>query len=375
MFTKPILLVGICALLAACSHPEIHSSNDFANNGRDVSAAKREVLYQADSFPIGEVFAPQELMNGLDLSQRYLAKASVAESYDLDGLQVTKQQLLDSNALIQSWLSDTSRPLPLQAFQIKGDDDRGNLQYTGYYVPIMQVRHVADEQYRYPLYRKPTLFTDTPLPDRRQIDFEGALQGQGLEIAYSDSLIDNFFLQVQGSGVVQYEDGHRRLLSWGGVNGHPYRSLGKKLIEDGEIAKESISAQAIKTWLLAHPEQQEDVLSHNPSYLFFVEGQDKPIGAANVPLTPYASIAVDPAYIPLGAVVLGQIPILDQNGELVRHELRLLLAQDKGGAIKGPGHVDLYHGIGEQAHHEAGQLKHYGKLWLLLPPPAPLPSS
>ncbi len=90
-----------------------------------------------------------------------------------------------------------------------------------------------------------------------------------------------------------------------------------------KIAREDMSAQAIKDWLIAHPERQKEILTENPSYLFFLEGHDKPIGAANVPLTPRYSIAVDPSVIPLGATMLGELPTLDDEGELIGHEYRL----------------------------------------------------
>lgn len=366
-FFRTISLTGSLLWLTACSQVEIHPSNDFANNGRDAEAEKQPELFLETPMPYGPLFPVTGLLEGVHLNLDYLAKESVPDTYFLENLRIEKNQLQQANTRLLAWLRNPEHPPALRALQIKGDDGRGNLQYTGYYVPIMAVRQVADQQFRYPIYRKPELAEQDEWPNRQQIDFEGALSGQGLEIAYSESLIDNFFLQVQGSGIVQYENGERHLLSWGGVNGHPYRSLGKKLIEEGEIAKENMSAQAIKEWLRAHPERQQEILSHNPSYLFFAEGDDRPVGAANVPLTPMASVAVDPTVIPLGSVILGQIPRLDNEGNFVGHALRLLLAQDKGGAIKGSGHIDLYQGIGEEAEHSAGLLKHYGKAWLLLP--------
>lgn len=366
MTTRSLFLLLPLILLSACSTREIDPSNDFPNNGRDETALKRNSLYLDERLPPGFPLPDESFTEGLAQQIRYLDRIA-PQQYNIGNLDVSRDDLRATATELQMWLHDQSYWPQLSAYQLAGQDQRGNVQITGYYVPVMEVRHQPDALYRYPLYRKPTALNGAPLPSREQIDFEGALDGQGLELAYTSSLVDNFFLHVQGSGVVEYENGERRLLSWGGVNGHPYRSLGKVLIERGEIDREHISAQSIRTWLADNPDQMREVLSTNPSYLFFSEGLDKPVGAANVPLTPLYSVAVDPAVIPLGSILLGEVPKLDEQGQLIGHEFRLLLAQDKGGAIKGPGHIDWYQGIGEDAHFHAGQLKHFGRVWLLLP--------
>jgi membrane-bound lytic murein transglycosylase A len=355
------------SLLASCSFNEIDSSNDFENNGRDTTALKRESLYLKESLPPGLPYPDASFQAGLQQQIAYLNRLS-DKPYLLENTQTSVADLKRVATEIDNWLRYPTQQPQLVAHQLAGQDQRGNVQITGYYVPILSVRHLPDEVYRYPLYRKPTQRNAKgELPSREEIDFENALAGQGLEIAYTADLVDNFFLHVQGSGVVEYESGEQKLLSWGGVNGHAYRSLGKELIERGEINRANISAQSIRQWLSDHPERNREILSTNPSYLFFSEGPQAPVGAANVPLTPLYSAAVDPRVIPLGSILLAQVPKLDAYGNLIGHEFRLLLAQDKGGAIKGSGHIDWYQGIGEEAHFHAGQLKHFGKVWLLLP--------
>ncbi|NLQ18512.1 murein transglycosylase A [Marinomonas sp. M1K-6] len=366
-YLRPLCLASFTTLLASCSLTEIDHSNDFENNGRDVTALKRDSLYLKESLPPGLPYPDESFQSGLAQQIAYLNRIK-EKDYLLKNTQTSVADLKLVAQEIDQWLNNPAQQPQLVAHQIAGQDQRGNVQITGYYVPILPVRHQPDDTYRYPLYRKPTLRdAEGKYPSREAIDFENALAGQGLEIAYTADLVDNFFLHVQGSGVVEYEDGERKLLSWGGVNGHPYRSLGKELIERGEIDRADISAQSIRQWLLEHPERKREILSTNPSYLFFSEGPQHPVGAANVPLTPLYSAAVDPSVIPLGAILLAQVPKLDTYGNLIGHEFRLLLAQDKGGAIKGPGHIDWYQGIGEEAHFHAGQLKHFGKVWLLLP--------
>ena len=363
---RALSLAGLL-VLSACSQREIDASNDFANNGRDTQALKRDVLYLKESLPPGLPIPDPVFKDGLAQQIKYLNKLN-EQDYQLGNLTVSLDDLLASTQALQAWLDNPATQPDLTAYQLAGQDQRGNVQITGYYVPVLSVRHQADEEYKYPLYRKPSQRkADGTYPSREEIDFEGALDGQGLEIAYTADLVDNFFLHVQGSGVIEFEDGQQQLLSWGGVNGHAYRSLGKELIERGEIAREDISAQSIRQWLADHPERNREILATNPSYLFFSEGLTRPVGAANVPLTPLYSAAVDPSVIPLGAVLLAQVPKLDPQGQLIGHSYQLLLAQDKGGAIKGPGHIDWYQGVGEDAHFHAGQLKHFGKVWLLLP--------
>jgi membrane-bound lytic murein transglycosylase A len=365
-----LLCVSILSLLlSACSQRSgIHHSNQFANNGLDTEAKTMATTYNLQS---GAVIKPQwltpELLAGLEQQLNYLAKKSVATKHQLPGLTVSKAQLQQSVRLLQQWAEQPTADdgNNFELYQLSGEDGRGNVQFTGYYVPVFKVRTTPDPEFKYPIYKKPAGLSQ--YPNRQQIDFEQALAGQGLELFYSNSLVDNFFMQVQGSGVVEDEYGQQHLLSYGGGNGHSYRSLGKVLIEMGEYTAETISASAIREWLAKNPQRQRELMSHNPSYTFFSIGPDKPVGAANVPLTPLHSVAVDPAFIPLGSVLLAQVPLLDPQGQLQGHEFRLMLAQDKGAAIKTPGRIDVYQGIGDEAQARSDSLRHYGKIWLILP--------
>jgi membrane-bound lytic murein transglycosylase A len=365
-----LLWFGIASLvLSACSQTSgIHQSNQFDNNGLDKKAKLLSGTYQLQQgAALKAQWLTPELLAGLEEQLKYLNKKSVAQQHNLPGLTITKSQLQQSIHDLLQWAEQPTAQggKTFALHQLSGEDGKGNVQFTGYYVPVFKVRTTADAEYKYPIYRKPAGLTN--YPNREQIDFEQALAGQGLELFYSNSLVDNFFMQVQGSGVVEDEYGQQHLLSYGGGNGHSYRSLGKVLIEMGEYTADTISASAIKEWLAKHPHRQRELMSRNPSYTFFSAGLDKPVGAANVPLTPLHSIAVDPAFIPLGSVVLAQVPVLDGKGELTGHEFRLMLAQDKGAAIKTPGRIDVYQGIGDEAQQRSDSLRHYGKIWLVLP--------
>lgn len=253
---------------------------------------------------------------------------------------------------------------------IKGEDGCGNTHFTAYFSPVIQIRSKPDAVYKYPLYAYPRglsqgIYQGQTLT-RERIDQGKALAGKGLELGYSKSLLDNFFLQVQGSGLAEYVDtGHKLTLQYGGQNGLKYSSVGRALVDQGHIPADKISLQAIRDFFAAHPEQLVPFLNRNESYVFFKKAKQGPKGSLSTEVVPEVSIAVDPEFIPLGSVVLAEVPQLDADGHFVGHQLKLLVAQDTGGAIRGPGHVDVYMGAGEKAQQKASALHHYGRLWIL----------
>ena len=196
--------------------------------------------------------------------------------------------------------------------------------------------------------------------------YAGALKGKGLELAYSDSMIDNFLLGVQGSGYVDFGEGNLNYFAYAGQNGYKYQSVGRLLVEDGEIPKEKMSIQAIREWVKANPSRAQGLLERNPSYVFFKnDPYGKVKGAAGVPLVPMASVASDRSVVPMGSVLLVEVPQIDNEGNWTKqHQLHLMVALDVGGAVNGH-HFDLYRGIGDQAGHIAGLSKHYGRVWVL----------
>ena len=203
-----------------------------------------------------------------------------------------------------------------------------------------------------------------PMESRAEIE-NGALAGRGLEILWVDDPIDAFFLHVQGSGRVVMDDGGIVHLGFAGRNGHPYRAIGRALVERGIIPKSRISMQSIRAWLKAHPRQGARLMASNPSFIFFraVEG-DGPTGAQGVALTPGRSLAVDRRFVPLGVPVwLDTTDPVDPTRSL----RRLVVAQDTGGAIKGPVRGDLFWGFGAAAAERAGPMKQKGRYYLLLP--------
>jgi membrane-bound lytic murein transglycosylase A len=191
-------------------------------------------------------------------------------------------------------------------------------------------------------------------------------------LAWSGDPVELFFLQIQGSGQVRLESGERIRIGYADQNGHPYRSLGRYLVERGEMLLEQASMQGIKAWAAANPLKLQDALSQNPSYVFFRElpTPDGPIGALNVPLHAEYSLAVDRRFVPLGAPVYlaTTMPLSEEPLE------RLMAAQDVGGAIRGVVRGDFYWGTGPDAGALAGRMRQQGRMWLLWPIGEPLPT-
>lgn len=264
--------------------------------------------------------------------------------------------------------------------------------FTGYYEPLLHGSRKRHGRYTVPIYGRPPelvmvdlgRFRDefkgkriagkvkegalVPYPDRREID-GGALAGRKLEIAWVDDPVEAFFLQIQGSGRIALAEGGEMRIGYAAQNGRPYASIGKELIDRGALPREAVSMPTIREWLKAHPDQTRPVLEKNPSYVFFQEMKGEgPMGAEGVPLTPGRSLAVDLKYMPLGVPVwiAGGMPGLKEN-EPERRLHRLLVAQDTGGAIRGPVRGDVFYGFGPEAESVAGRMKHRGKLWVMLP--------
>lgn len=238
--------------------------------------------------------------------------------------------------------------------------------FTGYYEPELDGSLVQTDRFRFPVYGQPREARGAgQWLSRGEIETSGVMEGRGLEIAWVGDPVELFFLQIQGSGRIRLPDGHHLRVGYGGSNGHEYRSIGVELIRRGIYRKHQVSAQVIKSWVRRNPVEGVELLRHNPSYVFFrkidsVSPEDGPLGAMNRSVTSGRSIAVDPAFTPLGAPVW-----LEKDGE---HPIRrLMVAQDTGSAIKGPQRADIFFGTGDKAGRAAGKLRDAGRMMVLLP--------
>lgn len=266
--------------------------------------------------------------------------------------------------------------------------DRGLV--TGYYEPLLKGSRRPSAKFRVPLYRVPPDLVAIDLagthPELAGLRLRGRMQNgrivayptrgeimrsnllRGHELLWVDDPIDAFFLQVQGSGRVQLDDGAIARVAYADTNGHPYRSIGRWLVDAGELTIDQASMQGIKAWAALNPKRLDQLLEQNPSFVFFRElplgdPASGPKGALGVPLTPHASLAVDARFIPLGAPLL----LASVNPATGAPFVRPMVAQDTGSAIRGPLRFDYFWGFGAEAGERAGRHKHEGNAWLLVP--------
>jgi membrane-bound lytic murein transglycosylase A len=234
---------------------------------------------------------------------------------------------------------------------------------TGYYEAQLHGSKRPDKRYSVPLYRRPPDLGQVPYPTRAEIE-AGALAKRGLELLWVDSAIDAFFLSIQGSGRVAMADGSTVRLGYDGDNGQPYVAIGRLLVEQG-VPPEQMSMQYLRDWIGQHGKDGTALMDANPSYVFFriLKGPG-PIGSEGVALTAGRSVAVDRHFIPMGLPLwLDTTDPVEPGGRL----RRLMVAQDTGGAIKGPVRADIFFGYGEAAADHAGKMKGEGRYWLLVP--------
>ncbi|TYT73771.1 murein transglycosylase A [Desulfobotulus mexicanus] len=279
-----------------------------------------------------------------------------------------------------------------------GSDSRpeGKVLFTGYYEPLLKGSLSQREGFNVPLHGMPedlvevdlspfgqeyqgkrirgrwTGSTFEPYPDRDAIVYKGALNGKAPVVAYLSCPIDKFFLQVQGSGIVYLEEGGFIRVHYRGQNGRAYRSVGTHLIRTGKVPREEMSMQRIRQYLMENPEEQREILSYNPSYVFFHTVPDGPIGALGFPLTPGRSVAVDRRIFPDGAPVFveAEKPVIYADGSIANWQpfSRFMAAQDTGGAIRGSGRADIFFGNDRYAEIAAGHLQHAGEMYFLVLP-------
>ncbi|WP_375229444.1 murein transglycosylase A [Roseobacter sp. S98] len=264
----------------------------------------------------------------------------------------------------------TSNPDPRHFFELLFRPvlitDGNDGLFTGYFEPELSGSRYPTGTYRYPVYAMPPEARDVDQwYSRRELLETDKLAGRGLEIAWVDDPVELFFLQIQGSGRITLPDGGKVRVGYGGANGHPYRSIGAELVRRGVFQPHQVSATVIRNWVRKNPAAGKELLFHNPSYVFFrevsrVPADKGPLGAMNRSVTPLRSVAVDPAFIPLGAPVW-----IEKDGAGPMR--RLMIAQDTGSAIKGAQRADVFFGTGDAAGRAAGQLKDPGRMLVLLP--------
>lgn len=274
--------------------------------------------------------------------------------------------------------------------QVVAPDGATDGLVTGYYEPLLRGARKKGGPYQTPLYKVPddmiTVDLASVYPDLKGMRLRGKVVGKklvpyptraeiatgdmkGKELLWVDDPVEAFFLEVQGSGRVQLTDTQETVrVAYADQNGHPYKSIGKYLVEKGELRLDQASAQGIKAWIAGHPTRMQELFNANPSYVFFKEERLPdpkvgPKGAQGVPLTPQRSVAIDPSQLPLGAPIF--LNTTQANSDIPMQ--RLVMAQDTGGAIRGAIRVDYFFGFGTEAAENAGRMKQRGNVWVLLP--------
>lgn len=239
--------------------------------------------------------------------------------------------------------------------------------FTGYYEPVLYGSYKRKGDFQYPVYAVPPELKDSkPYFTHAEIN-AGALAGRRLELFWVDDPVMLFFTQIQGSGRVRMTDGKELYLGYGDGNGQPYKSLGKIMGDEGLLPKDQINFFSIRDWMYRHPGQAIALMERNPSYIFFKIRSEPAVGAVGVPLIPRRAIAIDPRYIPYGLPVFMETALPGINGAPQTEFRRLMVAQDTGGAIRGPVRADIFFGPGDEAEYLAGYMKNRGVYSLLVP--------
>ena len=273
-----------------------------------------------------------------------------------------------------------------KALQKNGKDEG---LVTGYYQPLLKGSKKRSRKYQVPLYGPPSDLITVDLsevyPDLKYKRLRGRVEGnklipyhtreeitedkyplKGNELFWVKDAVEAFFLEIQGSGVIAFEDGTRTQVGYADQNGHPYRSMGRELIHKGELSRHKVSMQSIKAWAKKNKKKLQRFMNANPSVVFFRElppGLPGPIGALGIPITAERSVAVDRKFVPLGAPII--LSTTQPNSKKTLKQI--MVAQDTGGAIGGGVRIDYYWGQGNAAGRKAGSMKQQGKVWVMLP--------
>jgi len=325
--------------------------------------------------------------------------------------RVDKKRMIESMTVLQDFIAQADPSKEFNTFIRDRYDvyksignDTGDVLFTGYYEPCLRGSLEKSDEYPYPVYTTPDdlvtidlrKFFDieaikqtligrvtgqksvVPYYERKEIGKGDILNGKAKVIAYVSDKVELFFLEVQGSGIIYLDNGDILKVHYQNKNGKPYRSIGNYLINSGKMNPKNMSMQKIKEYLKTHPAEVDEVLNFNPSYVFFKEGKGGPYGCYGVEVTPERSIATDKQFFPACALAYIETskPLVDGDGKITEwtKARRFVLNQDTGGAIKGPGRVDVFQGSGSYAELAAGHMKHSGAMYFLVlkePPPAP----
>lgn len=324
----------------------------------------------------------KNLIQAIDYSLRYLNSAQAIRAYKNYPIPAITRERVRRSLIRFRQLVQTSRtPEDLQTavkkefiwYQSVGNDNQGNVKFTGYFEPIYSASRQKTAEYKYPLYRKPSSFSRwlKPHPERVELEGKDGLLGEnsrlaGYELVWLKDRLEAYLVHVQGSAKLRLPNGKIMSVGFDGNTDHPYTSLGKEMIADGIFPSQGLTLPMVLDFLRNNPEQLKIYLPRNNRFIFFRETHGAPAtGSIGVPVLPERSIATDKSIFPPGALVVIQTEIPDQNlnKQLVS---RYVLDQDTGSAIKGTGRVDIFMGTGKTAGDRAGLINTGGQMYYLL---------
>jgi membrane-bound lytic murein transglycosylase A len=348
------LLLASLLLLAACAQGERFEAREVRFDELEGWAADDHTKALETFIPSCEVFA------------RKARKRS--EGSNLAITESTWRSLCDE----ANW----SRGNPMQAkhffesrfvpFRVANRGKEEGL-FTGYYEPVLYGSFTRHGDFKYPLHAAPPeLKTSKPYYTHAEIN-NGALKGRKLELLWVDDPVMKFFMQIQGSGRVRLENGRELFIGYADGNGHPYVGLGKVMRDRSLLPSDQINFFTIRQWLYENPREAFALMEENPSYIFFKLRDVPAVGAAGVKLTPQRSLAIDSRYIPYGLPLFLTVDLPAQPGQPPVRLSQLMVAQDTGGAIRGPVRGDIFFGPGLEAEYMAGYMKNRGIYTLLVP--------
>lgn len=345
----------------------------------------------------------QDLKASIDQSLVYFNRVPASRTYAYGPDMYTAAHMILSLETFKDFLATRPSPKDLNRFiresftvyKSVGGSNK-DILFTGYFEPTYPGSRTPGPEYPWPVYSMPddlfqidlSEFSDAyknhkrlmarvdpearrirPYYTRAQILNQPDFSEKARPVVWLANRIDRFFLEIQGSGRVALADGQIMRLHYAGVNGRKYSAVGKYLIDKNEVPKEKMSMQAIREWLSTHPDRMDEVLFINESFVFFKEGRGGPFGCIGVAVTPVRSIATDTKLFPKGGLAFIQtalpVGVGQPKQEWPRASL-FVLNQDTGGAIKGPGRVDLFCGAGDWADYTAGHMVARGQLYFLV---------
>ncbi|MEM9925365.1 MAG: MltA domain-containing protein [Cyanobacteria bacterium P01_D01_bin.50] len=397
-FAKQILIIYFaCLPLLSCNNQQqVSQENQTVPPAELQTTPTRSPLSLQTSLPQdrkyfldeqiwGEAGDRKNLIKAIDYSLSYLQTPQAKVAYQKYIVpEITLQRVEKSLKRFRELVVNSQNAQELQAavnkefvfYKSIGSDNQGTILFTGYYKPIYLGNRKPTSVYRYPVYRLPEDFQTWSKPHPTRLELEGAdaLQAEegklkDLELFWLKSRMDAFLAQVQGSAVLKFPDGTTTTINYAGNTDHEYVSLGKELIKDGKLEEKGITLEKVINYLENNPQSQNIYLPRNPRFIFFKDTKNAPaIGSLSVPVTPERSIATDKSLMPPGALAIIRAPFPFINEGKIEQRLvsRYVLDQDTGGAIKTPGRVDYYIGVGKQSGDRAGAIVNKGELYYLL---------